>query len=91
MADKLTPKCDKKAILLCLDWLMEHGNTLKGSCEKIEKEHGQKWSTTKQQYVRAQAANSDNGGQIQKNHGLFVNSAIIRRTFSYLLLSPSAS
>ena len=70
MANKLTPKCDKKAILLRLDWLMEHGNTLKGSCKKIEKEHGQKWSTTKQQYVRAQAANSDNGDQIQKNHGL---------------------
>ena len=90
MADKLTPECDKKAILLRLDWLMEHGNTLKGSCEKIEKEHGQKWSTTKQQYVRAQAANSDNGGQNQKIMA-FVNSAIIRRTFSYLLLSPSAS
>ena len=62
MADELTESSDKEAIYQRVVFLMSGNMTLKRACEIVEEETGQKWATTKQQFVRR-------GGSTEKRHG----------------------
>ena len=83
MADELTAQSNKDAIFSRVNFLLEGGMNVKEACLQVERENGQKWATTKQQFVRRSGSTGKHHGRCKltkSQEGVILSMAIVYST-----------